>query len=133
MIATLFILALLGFSLGSFIGVCVYRIPLRLSVVTLSSFCPSCNRALRWHELIPVLSYFLSQTRCRSCLAKIPLEYLLAELLAAVIVVAVFLVDGISSSFLGHSFFLLVMLAVALIDWKHLVIPNKLVIGSLVL
>src|SRR5215468_7678678 len=68
-----------GLLLGSFLNVCVYRLPRDLSVVRPRSFCPGCEKTIAWYDNIPVVSYVFLRARCRHCGAKIPLRYPLVE------------------------------------------------------
>jgi leader peptidase (prepilin peptidase)/N-methyltransferase len=122
------IISLLGLSLGSFINVCAYRLPRGISVLTLRSFCPACNRTLTWYELIPVVGFALNRSRCRYCKERISPSYPLIELISAGIIVALLMKYSITLEFAFSSIFCLLMLLVAIIDWMHLVIPNQLVI-----
>ena len=72
---------LVGLLIGSFLNVCIYRLPRDLSVVMPSrSFCPECEKTIAWYDNIPVVSYFVLRGRCRHCEKRIPLRYLLVEL-----------------------------------------------------
>ena len=129
---TISICFLFGASLGSFLNVCAFRIPRGVSVVSGRSICPSCGRVLRWFELIPILSYIvICRGRCRRCSAPISLQYPVVELLSATCVVLVVLTIGLSAETLLVILFVLSMLLVALIDWQHYRIPNKVLIWSL--
>src|ERR1700675_2767822 len=76
------LLALLaGLLIGSFLNVCIYRLPRDLSVASPArSFCPACEKTIAWHDNIPVLSYLLLGGRCRYCRERIPPRYLIVEL-----------------------------------------------------
>ena len=73
-------LVLLGLAVGSFLNVCIHRLPSRSSVVSPGSRCPSCGYALGWADNIPVVSYVMLRGRCRSCRAPISLRYPIVEL-----------------------------------------------------
>src|SRR5205085_376742 len=73
-------LALFGLAVGSFLNVCIHRVPARVSVVSPGSRCPSCGYALGWADNIPVVSYALLRGRCRSCRARISIRYPIVEL-----------------------------------------------------
>ena len=75
--------ALAGLLFGSFLNVCIYRIPRDLSVVAPRSFCPQCGAAIAWHSNIPVLSFVLLRGRCFHCESPIPWRYPAVEILAA--------------------------------------------------
>src|SRR6185503_12772886 len=77
--------AAFGAVIGSFLNVCIYRLPLRKSIVWPSSACPHCARELAWYENIPVLSYLTLRGRCRTCRAPISMQYPLVEAATAII------------------------------------------------
>ena len=125
--------SLLGLSLGSFVNVCIYRIPRGLSIISKRSFCPHCDSQLRWFELIPVLSFLLTLGKCKTCGKRISFFYPVVEILFAVLTFMVFLQYGISVRAFELLIFSFLMLAVAIIDWKHFIIPNQVIIAGLVL
>ena len=71
---------LIGACVGSFLNVCIHRMPLRQSVVWPASHCPSCGGAIAPHDNVPLVSYALLKGRCRACRAPISLRYPLVEL-----------------------------------------------------
>jgi len=131
MTESLIITALLGLSLGSFLNVCIYRIPRGMSVVSPRSFCPACHRQLQWFELIPVLSFLLAGGKCRSCAGKISFGYPLMELFVGLLSIFYFYRFGISGELAIVATFSLVMLVVAMIDWKYFVIPNAVLLTGM--
>jgi prepilin signal peptidase PulO-like enzyme (type II secretory pathway) len=128
MFESVIIISLLGLSFGSFINVCAYRLPRGVSVLTLRSFCPSCNHCLTWYELIPVVGYALNRGRCRYCKERISPSYPLVEIISAGILLILFLKYTITLEFALSSIFCLLMVLIAVIDWKYLIIPNQIVI-----
>ena len=122
------ILSFIGLSLGSFINVCVYRIPRHISIFNVRSFCPQCRTKLQPLEIIPLWGLILSKGRCRRCDFKIPLRYPMIELVGAGIIVITFLRYGISAAWVNTTIFLLLMLIICLIDWEHFIIPNMIIV-----
>ena len=78
---------LFGLIFGSFLNVCIYRIPLDKSVAWPPSFCPHCNKHIRWYDNIPVLSFIFLRGKCRHCNEKISIRYPLIELLTGLLTV----------------------------------------------
>ena len=85
-----FIIGFIGLAIGSFLNVCIYRIPRQESIVSGSSHCTSCNEKIRWYDMIPVLSYILLKGKCRKCGARISIKYPIVEILNAVLYVCLF-------------------------------------------
>ncbi len=79
------ILFVFGLAFGSFFNVLIYRLPRDLSIVKPGSFCPSCEKPIKWYDNIPILSYCLLRGKCRNCGAKISLKYPLVELAGGII------------------------------------------------
>lgn len=126
-----FFSALFGLSLGSFANVCIYRIPLKISVVAPRSFCPECGRALVWYELVPVISFLFLRGRCRTCDSRISLRYPLTELMSGAMAVFLFLHFGLTVDALVKFVLFLLFVVIAGIDWTHLVIPDRLVLTGM--
>jgi len=115
---------LLGACIGSFLNVCIYRLPLDLSIVTPRSFCPGCRAPVRGYDNIPLLSYLLLRGRCRSCGAGIPWRYPLVEALTGGLAVALFLKFGLTASFFAYFAFAAAMVVITFIDLDHRIIPD---------
>jgi len=82
--------AILGLMIGSFLNVCIYRIPNELSIIKPRSRCPSCEKTISWFDNIPVLSFILLRGRCRYCKSRISIVYPLTEILFALIFIHVY-------------------------------------------
>lgn len=125
--------AWLGACFGSFSNVLIYRLPRNLSVVGPRSFCPSCKKTVTWYDNIPLLSWLLLRGRCRHCSAPFSVRYLLVELAGAACVLTALARFGFTIEGLSASFFLIILLDIAIIDWQHMVIPHTLTVAGMVI
>lgn len=91
------IIFLYGIIIGSFLNVCIYRIPEELSIVTGRSHCMDCNTPIKWYDLIPVFSYVFLRGRCRKCRSRISIQYPIVEALNGLLYVLVFYLYGFHS------------------------------------
>jgi leader peptidase (prepilin peptidase)/N-methyltransferase len=123
--------AILGAAVGSFLNVCIARLPDGESVVAPRSRCPSCASRIRWYDNIPVLSYLWLGGRCRDCGERISLVYPLVELAGAAIWAGAALLYGPEWKALQSAVFVSVLLAIAIIDARHYLIPDVLSLGGL--
>ncbi len=123
--------AWLGACFGSFSNVLIYRLPRNLSVVGPRSFCPSCEKTVTWYDNIPVFSWLLLRGLCRHCSAPISVRYLLVELAGAACVLVAVARFGLTIDGLSASFFLLILLDIAIIDWQHMIIPHTLTVWGM--
>jgi leader peptidase (prepilin peptidase)/N-methyltransferase len=124
--------AWLGACCGSFSNVLIYRLPRNQGVVRGRSHCPSCTKMVAWYDNIPVLSWLLLRGRCRHCQAAISPRYLVVELAGAICALVGVWRFGWTMEGLSASFFLIVLLDIALIDWEHMIIPHTLTVGGAV-
>lgn len=132
---------LFGACVGSFLNVCVYRIPREESVVKPRSHCPHCGRLIAWYDNVPVLSYLVLRAKCRQCGERISPRYMLIELLVAVLFTLVWLLYGLLSRPDGYWMLLdaripvywlaLSGLVVAtFVDFEHYIIPDRISLGG---
>ena len=126
---------LFGLVVGSFLNVCIYRIPLSdLSIHSpRRSFCPECNETINFYDNIPLLSYLLLWGKCRSCKAKISVIYPLVELATAALFLLMFYHFGVTLEFLLALAFIAVLLPISVIDARHYIIPNVIIVTGLIL
>lgn len=117
------IAALFGILIGSFLNVCIYRIPKGENITTTRSHCLSCGNVIKWYDLIPVLSYILLRGRCRFCKAKLSVQYPVIELLNGVLYCIVFYVLGMSVQSVLIMLLTSALIVIAVIDWRTYEIP----------
>ena len=122
---------LFGLLIGSFLNVCIYRLPRDLSVVRPRSYCPACEHPIAWYDNAPLLSYALLRGRCRHCGAAIPPRYSLVELLTGILFAAAILHFG--NGPLGWKVCLFAALQVGLMfaDLECLILPDEFTLGGL--
>lgn len=123
---------LLGAAIGSFLNVCIYRLPDGESVMFPSSHCRSCARALSWYENVPLLSYILQHGRCRTCGARFSSRYFWIELLTAFLAIALVYQFGLTITTVGYFVFLAALVAITFIDLDHQIIPNVISLPGIV-
>lgn len=126
------ILALLGLAVGSFLNVCIHRLPREQSLNSPPSRCPACEYRLRWFDNVPVLSYVLLGGRCRKCRTRISIRYPIVEL----ITMALFLVHGAvfgwSALLVPRLAFACAMVVLFAIDLEHQLLPNVITLPGIV-
>lgn len=110
--------AILGLCIGSFLNVCIYRIPREESISFPPSHCTSCGYRLKVKDLIPVLSYIFLRGRCRQCKEHISIQYPLIELTNALLYICVYLKFGLSIDTIKYIIFVSLLLVIAVIDFK---------------
>ena len=126
------VVAAFGLIVGSFLNVCIYRLPLRLSIVWPGSRCTSCGRALRWYENIPVLSYLALGARCRTCGARISIVYPVVELFTTIIFLAMFTRFGLQPLLAVRLVFGCAMIVLLFIDLRHRILPNAITLPGII-
>lgn len=115
---------LLGALVGSFLNVCIKRLPQEESIVYPGSHCPRCGHPIRFYDNIPIVSYLLLQGRCRDCGRPISIQYPVVEAVTAVGSLFLFLRYGVSLSYLFYFAFFSAMVVVTVIDLYHQIIPD---------
>lgn len=127
------LIIIIGLMIGSFLNVCIYRIPLGRTIVKGRSYCPSCGKLIPWYLNIPVLSWLFLRGRCRSCREPISPVYPSVELLNALLTYSAFLHFGYNMPAVLAAALFSVLIVISFIDLRHQVIPDGLVIAILVL
>lgn len=113
-----FIIIFYGLLLGSFLNVCIYRIPNEKSIIVPRSHCMNCRKNIKWYDLIPIISYLWLKGRCRYCKSKISIQYLFVELLTPLIVIFIYNRFGLSFYFFKYIIFISFLIVISLIDLK---------------
>lgn len=122
-----------GIVIGSFLNVCIYRIPNKENMVSERSHCMTCGNALKWYELIPLFSYIIQGGRCRSCKTKLSLQYPLVEAINGFIYVWIFAVKGFEIESILFCLCASTLIVISVIDWRTYEIPVgcNIIIGIL--
>jgi leader peptidase (prepilin peptidase) / N-methyltransferase len=123
---------LVGACVGSFLNVCVYRLPEGLSVVRPRSRCPACETPIAWYDNLPVVSYLVLRGRCRACGASFSPQYAIVEVATALIWLAAVVRFGASWQALSVAIFFTLLLGIALTDLRTYIIPHEFTIGGLI-
>ncbi|MCX5777173.1 MAG: prepilin peptidase [Candidatus Firestonebacteria bacterium] len=112
------LVALFGLIIGSFLNVCIYRIPKNLSIVFPNSHCPKCKKEINWYDNIPIVSFLMLLGRCRYCKTKISKKYLIVEVLVGILFLISYRNFGLSTEFISSIIFISFLVVIALIDLK---------------
>ena len=122
---------LLGLAFGSFLNVCIYRLPRHLSVVRPGSACPECQHAIRFYDNVPILSWLLLRGRCRDCKARISPRYLVVELLTGALFLACYAHFGLTLATLKYCVFGFLLLGLIFTDAETHLLPDKMTLPGL--
>lgn len=122
---------LLGAIIGSFLNVCIYRLPKRESIVTTPSHCPHCGEPIHFYDNIPLISYLVLRGKCRHCKEHIPLRYPVVEGLFGLLTLALFFKYGPTLPFLLFLAFTAALIVITFIDLDHQIIPDSISIPGI--
>ena len=117
------IIFIFGIVIGSFLNVCIYRIPKKEDIVKINSHCMSCNYKLKWYDLVPIFSYICLGGRCRECKTKISIQYPLIEGLNGILYVLVVFVNGFTIESLLYCLMFSALITLSVIDFRTYEIP----------
>ena len=123
---------LLGAVIGSFLNVCIFRMPREKSIVRPPSSCPECGKPVRFYDNIPIVSYILLRGRCRDCGAPISAKYPIVEAITALMFVFLFVRFGLSLSLAVFLIFACALIVISFIDLEFKIIPDILSVGGMV-
>jgi len=123
--------ALAGLMIGSFLNVCIHRLPRRESIVWPASHCTSCDRPLEWFENIPVIGWLALRGRCRTCGSRISAMYPLVEVTTGVVFAGGVLVYGLSPLLFVRLAFAFALIVLFVIDLQHRILPNAITLPGI--
>jgi len=123
-----------GCIVGSFLNVCIHRMPRGLSVISPPSHCPHCAYSIPWYLNLPLITWLTLRGRCANCQAPIHVRYFLVELLTGLTFLGSWLVAGHSSPLLALAYCLVLagLLVATFVDFEHYIIPDEITIGGMV-
>lgn len=124
---------ILGVVIGSFLNVCIDRLPAGESIVKTPSHCPHCQARIQAYDLIPVLSYIILRGRCRDCSERIPVRVLIVEVLTGLVFVLISIRFGLGWETLAVVLFCALLIVIAFIDLEHKKVLNTLIIPGIAL
>ncbi len=124
---------LAGLLIGSFLNVCIYRLPRDLSVVAPRSHCPKCEEPIAWYDNIPVVSYLALRARCRKCGWRIPVRYPLVELATGALFFLAVYLNGLSPVAVKQCVFAALMVELAVSDLETMILPDEFTLGGALL
>ncbi|SNR86488.1 leader peptidase (prepilin peptidase) / N-methyltransferase [Anaerovirgula multivorans] len=117
-----------GILIGSFLNVCIYRMPKNESIIYPASHCSKCNESLKPFDLIPIFSYVSLRGKCRYCSAEFSIRYPMIEFLTGIIFLLVFYKYDLSIAYFFHIALVCILICITFIDYDHQIIPDGLVI-----
>lgn len=117
------IIFIYGIVIGSFLNVCIYRIPKGENIAKERSHCMNCGHQLKWYELIPIFSYLCLGGKCRNCKTHIPIQYPLVEFANGILYLLVFMVNGFQTSSFLYCFLVSALIVLSVIDFRTFEIP----------
>jgi leader peptidase (prepilin peptidase) / N-methyltransferase len=127
----LVLVSALGLVVGSFLNVCIYRLPRGASVAWPPSHCTSCDRRLAWYENVPVLSWLVLRGRCRTCDARIWIGYPTVELISGLLFAAGYLLYGPTTLLVVRLLFVCALIVLFAIDLEHQILPNVITLPGI--
>lgn len=129
----IFVVFIFGAVVGSFLNVCILRIPEGESVIHPPSHCPKCKAPIAFYDNIPFFSYLILRGRCRACRERISPRYFAVELLTAAMTVALFYNFGLGPAFFSSFIFVAALIVISFIDLDVMIIPDVISLPGIVL
>lgn len=122
-----------GAIIGSFLNVCIYRLPEGKSIVWPNSFCPKCGKSIRFYDNIPIISFLILGGRCRDCGSSISKRYILVESITAIVGVLLFLKYSICYDFFIYCLLSYSLIVISFIDLEHQLVPDVISLPGILL
>lgn len=125
------LVAVLGAMIGSFLNVCIHRMPRDESVVFPGSHCTACGKGVAWYDNVPILSWFILRGRCRHCGARFSFRYPAVEALTAAVFAGLYAKFGLGAQFFIYALFASGLIVVTFVDLDFRIIPDEISIGGI--
>lgn len=132
-VASAVLITIFGTVVGSFLNVCIHRLPLRKSLMWPGSHCTSCQAPVKPYDNIPILGYLLLGGRCRSCRAPISIQYPIVELVTGLVFLAAYLFFDSPAVFIQRLLFACSMIVLFVVDLEHRILPDVITLPGIVL
>lgn len=127
------LVVLAGLVWGSFLNVVIYRLPEGMSLVRPPSACPACKKRIKPYDNVPVLSYLILRGKCRHCGNRIPVSYVLVEIMTPAAFVILYLQYSLSLFFFASCLFASALIALGFIDYRHKILPDRITFPGIAL
>ena len=121
-----FLIFVFGICLGSFVNVCIHRLPKNKQIINGRSFCPKCKKKINWYDNLPIISFLFLSGKCRKCKKVIPIRYLIVELITGIIFLLIYSSLDNFSSIIFLSILSLIFITIFFIDLENFIIPDSL-------
>lgn len=128
-----FIIFVFGLTVGSFLNVCIYRMPREESIIKPRSHCPQCKKLIRWYDNIPLVSYIILGGKCRYCNKRISFQYFIVELLTGTLFVLFYNNFGLTVTSIIYAVFVCGLIVATFVDFNFRIIPDEINIGGIIL
>ncbi len=122
-----------GLLIGSFLNVCIYRIPIKKTIIAGRSYCPNCNSLIPWYLNIPILSFLFLNGKCQNCKQPISFRYPAVELLTGLLFLLVWLTYGLAWESLFVMLLFSILIIISFIDFDLQIIPDSLIVALIAL
>ena len=120
-----------GTCVGSFLNVCIWRIPRDESLIKPGSHCPKCNTHIAWYDNIPIISFIVLRAKCRHCGEPISIRYMFVEALTGTLFVLLYVKFSLTIAFAIYCALVASFIALTFIDLDHYIIPNRITFGGI--